>query len=177
MSAFRRREGEGEDRNTASSPSNPPPPSFPTSSSSSASFFTTSRFYTSVHLTPPPIIHASEDGRGGEYLSPNNFSNPLSPSNPPMNQHRLPMPIPTNPSIPSIPIKSILPSFLIDISPHIHIPPILSPPPRIPGLRIQRQKRIARGIRRVIQFQRVRRPDVPIFATVARGGRWLRVRV
>lgn len=84
------------------------------------------------------------------------------------------MPIATNPIIPSIPIKSILPPFVIYISPHIHIPPILSPPPRIPRLRIQCQKRISRRIRRVIQFQRVRRPCVFLFAAVARvAGGWM----
>jgi hypothetical protein len=69
-----------------------------------------------------------------------------------------PMPIPSTPPIPPIPIKCIFPSFVINIPSHIHIPSILPPAICIRGFPIQRQKWITRRIRRIIQFFRIRRP-------------------
>jgi hypothetical protein len=149
--AFRRRLGDWVSRSTDNKPSNPPPPRFPTSSSSS-SFCITSRFYRQ-HCPPNPSMGAIwEGGVRDDYLFPTDLANPFPSSYIPMKPNCFSMPIATNPIIPSIPIKSILPSFIIYIPPHIHIPPILSPPPRIPRLRIQCQERISRRIRRVIQF-------------------------
>src|SRR5579862_1115995 len=57
------------------------------------------------------------------------ISDPPSPSDPSMNQNRLTVPIAATPPIPSVPIKSIFPAFLIHIASHIHVPLILNPLP------------------------------------------------